>query len=887
MKKKKWIRSKALVIAMCMTCNLFSAFTVSAKESSNTANTSSKPSKEQQEFVPDVIDDVRDVDFQVPMVEKSNTQNYNASDILPSQSAYIPSSYDSRDVNSDGDTSDGVVTYPKNQNPYGTCWAHTAASVSESSMIINNVESYTVNSLDISETQLAYFATHGVNDPLGNTAGDSIAILNGNYLDVGNNNVFTTFALAKWAGVADQLIVTPNSSIVDSKYAYNYDIGHLQNAYWINASNVNEAKNLIMNCGSLCANIDYQDGYHNYATGAYYCPSSSGSNHAITIVGWDDNYSRNNFVYTPSSDGAWLCKNSWGTDWGKNSGGTGYFWVSYKDYWINNSNQTLIAYDIESSDNYDNNYQYDGSTGISAVGINSNGKIANIYTANANSGGTETLEAVAFATNSTNVNYSIQIYKNLKKNNDPESGTACLRTPVTGVSTYAGYKTAKLSTPVTLNEGDTFAVVITLTNSQGSTNVFVDATYTNGNWIRFTSSAKAGQSFYKNSSSAAWRDFKSLSSLNYCARIKAFTTNSTNQTPADPEDPETPEDSIESIKLNETSIEIKEGDVYNIIATINPADMYDKISWSSSDKSVATVKDMGDGVAAVTGVTGGTAQITASADNGVKAWCTVTVISNTAEEPEDPDTPEDVIELDETSIKLTPDEYTYIEAAVYPEELYDDISWSSSNESVAVVEDAGDGVAFVIGVSGGTATITAKTSNGATASCTVTVSYKITYKLNGGKNAASNPNYYYNQQITLKSPTRKGYIFGGWYTSSNYKNKITSISKGTNQNYTLYAKWTKVSLAKASINKAKNSYSKAIILNIKKVSGALGYEVVYSTKKNFNSYNSGTTAYNEVAVTGLKKGKTYYIKVRAYKKDSTGSIVYGQYSAVKKVKVTK
>ena len=71
--------------------------------------------------------------------------------------------------------------------------------------------------------------------------------------------------------------------------------------------------------------------------------------------------------------------------------------------------------------------------------------------------------------------------------------------------------------------------------------------------------------------------------------------------------------------------------------------------------------------------------------------------------------------------------------------------------------------------------------------------YKITYKLNSGKNNANNPKSYKvtTATITLKNPTRKGYTFKGWYSDSKYKTKVTKIAKGSTGNKTLYAKWAK------------------------------------------------------------------------------------------------
>ena len=70
--------------------------------------------------------------------------------------------------------------------------------------------------------------------------------------------------------------------------------------------------------------------------------------------------------------------------------------------------------------------------------------------------------------------------------------------------------------------------------------------------------------------------------------------------------------------------------------------------------------------------------------------------------------------------------------------------------------------------------------------------YKITYKLNKGKNNTANPKTYTSEdEIKLKKPTRSGYHFVGWYTDSKYKNQIRVIEKGSEGSLTLYAKWTK------------------------------------------------------------------------------------------------
>lgn len=101
-----------------------------------------------------------------------------------------------------------------------------------------------------------------------------------------------------------------------------------------------EVKSLIYEYGQLTTTYADGDGnvgrapYFNEETGAYYMPEglSSGANHAISIIGWDDNYSKTNFnnLNQPANDGAWLIKNSYGTDFGQD----GFIWISYDDAWL-------------------------------------------------------------------------------------------------------------------------------------------------------------------------------------------------------------------------------------------------------------------------------------------------------------------------------------------------------------------------------------------------------------------------------------------------------------------------------------------------------------------------------------------------------------------------
>ena len=172
---------------------------------------------------------------------------------------------------------------------------------------------------------------------------------------------------------------------------------------------------------------------------------------------------------------------------------------------------------------------------------------------------------------------------------------------------------------------------------------------------------------------------------------------------------------ITEVLLNKYAETLTEGDTITLSAEVLPYDTtYSKnVSWSSSNEAVATVS--ADGT--VTAKSAGTAIITATTENGKTAGCTVTVEKKLI--------PITEVCLDKSSATLTEGETTALTATVLPENTTDskNVSWSSSNSEVAIVDANGT----VTAKSAGTAVITATSENGKTASCTVTVNKKNTY----------------------------------------------------------------------------------------------------------------------------------------------------------------
>lgn len=167
--------------------------------------------------------------------------------------------------------------------------------------------------------------------------------------------------------------------------------------------------------------------------------------------------------------------------------------------------------------------------------------------------------------------------------------------------------------------------------------------------------------------------------------------------------------------------------------------------------------------------------------------------------------------------------------------------------------------------------------------------YKVTYHLNSGTNAKGNPaSYTADVGYTLKAPTRKGYIFGGWFADKKYETAVTKIVGSDKKAYDLYAKWIKVQPGGAQIKSLTSKSVGKVNLEYNAVPGAGGYQIritrIINGKKNtINKLVKKTT----VVFKDWVQGEKYYVTVRAYEIDSCGNRVYGAYSKTENVTVKK
>lgn len=140
----------------------------------------------------------------------------------------------------------------------------------------------------------------------------------------------------------------------------------------------------------------------------------------------------------------------------------------------------------------------------------------------------------------------------------------------------------------------------------------------------------------------------------------------------------------------------------------------------------------------------------------------------------------------------------------------------------------------------------------------------------------------------LPTPVRSGYRFNGWFTAPNGGTQIlptTVVTAKTDS--TLYASWSRVNVSKPSKPSAKNGKAKQIKLKLKRTKNAEGYQIQYAKKKNMKSARIKNTKKLTATINKLSRGKVYYIRVRAYRTDSTGAKVYGPWSSKMKVRVEK
>lgn len=420
------------------------------------------------------------------------------------------------------------VTEVKNQRNTSLCWAFSLASNLETSLLTREQKYY-----DLSEEQLAYFWANRVNDPLGNTPNDKITRTQSDYHGTGNGRV-ASFFLSTWSGMTTEEKVPFQSSAVTWPDSLAYDTSAYMEDAIFSQYTVDRTKQLLMEYNSVSAMIYMLDNYYYPDTASYSCPQSGLVNHAVTIVGWDDTYSKENFPSASgvNNDGAWIVKNSYGKNWGKN----GYFYLSYEDKSITN----LVSNTAVTTPAYPNNYFYDGAAAgtftFPGTTINNGYYVSNIFKATAGNGKDEELGEIVTAVPQDNTDFQIQVYTDLKNTSDPTSGTPAYAEPVDYTQPLAGIHTIHLNTPVKIPQGTFYSVVIKIPD--GSNKFYVEKTTTSTSWFTATAGIDPDQSFIS-TSGKKWYD--AGNQYNCCFSVKAHTKTLDSSTVVTPSAEPTPD----------------------------------------------------------------------------------------------------------------------------------------------------------------------------------------------------------------------------------------------------------------------------------------------------------------------------------------------------------
>ena len=435
----------------------------------------------------------------------------------------LPAKYDPRAL--------GQLPPVRDQGTYATCWAFASLGALEASYIKQGFGT----AADLSELHMAWFVYKDprpsyhekINDP-------NKLIVN----QRGSNTKAIAFLSRIGTASETDMPYTMAASIENnppSKLPENYTHPiRLKEAYQlgpVTSANRDEIKGLIWDYGAVC--IAYQHSREGLSGSSYYFKTTQDYGHMVNVVGWDDNYSASNFKDNPGRNGAWLVKNSYGTSFGEG----GYFWMSYEQK-IGSS-----AVYIAANNNVSKLYGHDAVAAIDSIPYHWSASIFMADTA-------ESLTEVAFHTRDNNVDYEIYVNK-LGKDNPENPGTPSGEPVVSGKMLYTGYHTVTLRTPIAIEAGEYFSVIVKLgTNAYQ----YASAVEDTGGFRAAGTPTAAGKSYFAKSDAAPvsgdWTDGMRVKdangnekSCNACIKIFSASSGPSPNTPNNSNNSNKPSDS--------------------------------------------------------------------------------------------------------------------------------------------------------------------------------------------------------------------------------------------------------------------------------------------------------------------------------------------------------
>lgn len=409
-----------------------------------------EPTDEFKEYIENVENETIDKTERVPM--PFDVDGTSISGNAARKSRYLPKEYDPRQLGKD--------TEVKDQENLGVCWAFAGIAGMESYLATNGY-----GKTDLSEEHMRWWAKGGTNGwNVGDQEGTS------NLLSMG---YFTSSDGPKLESELKYNTHNTRPSNMNTAKGIDYNV---TDAIFIK-NNQSDIKNAISKYGGVVSGYGNYSEYTSKDGNAYYVDYNIGQNHAVTIVGWDDDYSRDNFTgkVKPEKSGAWLVKNSWGD---YNSEG-GYFWVSYEDKTLLHAGDNYSIKNVTKKGN--KLYQLEKGGYVEMGGKNI--AVANVFNFN---GHNETIEGVTIGNTSLGSKY--EIYYAPVKDGVPQNSN--LKLLASGILNETGYVTIPVnSVQIPSGKG---AIVLRMQNEKMAT-ILTDGNTGNVSW--FKANANKGESF--------------------------------------------------------------------------------------------------------------------------------------------------------------------------------------------------------------------------------------------------------------------------------------------------------------------------------------------------------------------------------------------------------
>ncbi len=375
----------------------------------------------------------------------------------------------------------------RNQGGSNSCWAFSGLGALEAYMSHNGRGDF-----DFSEQHLSWWATKTYND-------DGIGWLTPN-LDYGGYSMISGGYLASWQGPKAEedlpYVLYGNNNLPDNMDDLETQFG-VTGIMYVN-NDIESVKTAVFNYGGVATSFNNGSGYNADKSNYYQSYTSSYfSGHAVTIIGWDDSYSRFNFDPSdqPEQDGAWLAKNSWGDQ----KGDEGYLWISYYDKYVLDSiwGSNLAITAVRTLNGYDRLYQNEiyGATYYTYLS-GENGMIPKATFANVFNFDDvhKYLREVIFETQAQGAQYTV--YYIPLKSGKPDTDRNNWTELANGTADSSGYIKADVSGAVEVSGKAAIGVEIDASKSGGWAQLGVDEWLVNssGDYI-FMPDARKNQSF--------------------------------------------------------------------------------------------------------------------------------------------------------------------------------------------------------------------------------------------------------------------------------------------------------------------------------------------------------------------------------------------------------